>query len=78
MAPWGQKSKTLLPLGAFSHVAVTYSDKHARIYINGTLEAEQKELQTERNTCSKASITPTWQNTIKDATNTLRGCVTQV
>ena len=49
VAPWGQKSKTLLPLGAFSHVAVTYSDKHARIYINGTLEAEQKEQGQDNN-----------------------------
>jgi len=49
VAPWGQKSQATLPAGQFSHVAVTYGDGRANIYVNGTKSASQKEGPQDNN-----------------------------
>jgi len=47
VAPWGHRAAAALPLGAFSHVAMTFGRGTSRIFVNGTLVGEQSEGSVE-------------------------------
>ena len=43
VAPWGHRASAALPVGVFSHVAMTFGRGTSRIFVNGTLAGEQAE-----------------------------------